>query len=158
MRGAVRQWWAARSLREQRLLVVMAALAALTVVWLGMLRPLSDARAEARKRHGDTLIAVAQIEAEAARLKTLPERSGPTGAPSDIVRAEADAIAIAPSLVQPDGAGVRVDIPVIGGQALFRLIDRLRARGLAVDTLAARPEPGGSLVVTMRLMPTGAKR
>jgi len=153
----MRLWWKGRSLREQRLLVVMAALAIVVVVWLGMLRPLSDARAEARKRHSDTLVAVAQIEAEAARLKALPDRAGATGAPIDIVRAEADAIAITPSLVQPDGDGVRVDIPVIGGQALFTLIDRLRVRGLSVDTLAARPETGGSLVVTMRLVPSGGR-
>ena len=155
MSDAVRLWWKGRSLREQRLLIVMAALAIVVIVWLGILRPLSDARAEARKRHGDTLVAVAQIEAEAARHKALPEAMRPSSAPIDIVRAEADAIAITPSLVQPDGNGVRVDIPVIGGQALFTLIDRLRARGLAVDTLAARPEAGGSLVVTMRVAPTG---
>lgn len=155
MSDAVRLWWKGRSLREQRLLIVMAALAIVVVVWLGILRPLSDARAEARKRHGDTVVAVAQIEAEADRLKALPDRAGLTGAPIDVVRTEADAIAITPSLIQPDGNGVRVDIPVIGGQALFTLIDRLRARGLSVDTLAARPEPGGSLVVTMRLLPTG---
>ena len=156
MSDAVRLWWKGRSLREQRLLIVMAALAIVVIVWLGILRPLSDARAEARKRHGDTLVAVAQIEAEAARLKALPKGARPSGAPIDIVRAEADAIAITPSLVRPEGGGVRVDIPVIGGQALFTLIDRLRARGLAVDTLAARPEAGGSLVVTMRLVATGA--
>lgn len=155
MSDAVRLWWKGRSLREQRLLIVMAALAIVVIVWLGILRPLSDARADARKRHGDTLVAVAQIEAEAARLQALPEGARATGAPIDIVRAEADAIAITPSLVQPDGNGVRVDIPVIGGQALFTLIDRLRARGLSVDTLAARPEAGGSLVVTMRLQPSG---
>lgn len=156
MSDAVRLWWKGRSLREQRLLIVMAALAIVVVVWLGMLQPLSDARADARKRHGDTLVAVAQIEAEAARLQALPEGTRATGAPIDIVRAVADAIAITPSLVQPDGNGVRVDIPVIGGQALFTLIDRLRMRDLSVDTLAARPEAGGSLVVTMRLQPTGA--
>jgi general secretion pathway protein M len=155
MSDAVRLWWKARSLREQRLLIVMAALAIVVIVWLGMLRPLSDARAEARKRHGDTLVAVAQIEAEAARLKALPARSAASGAPINIVRAEADAIAITPSLVEPDGDGIRVDIPVIGAQALFTLIDRMRARGLSVDTLAARPEAGGSLVVTMRLVQTG---
>ena len=155
MSDAVRLWWKGRSLREQRLLVVMGALGMVVVVWLGILRPLSDARGEARQRHGDTVVAVAQIEAEAVRLTALPDGARPNGAPIEIVRAEADAIAIAPSLVQPDGNGVRVDIPVIGGQALFTLIDRMRARGLSVDTLAARPEAGGSLVLTMRLVPRG---
>lgn len=157
MTRSLRNWWRARSLREQRLLAAMLALAAIVFVWIGVIRPLGDARAEARDWHAQTLVAVAQIEAEAARLAAI-ERPDAPGAPIDRLRSELDALALDASRIEPEQGGLRVDLPMIGSNALFSLVDRLAARGLGVDTLAARPEPGGALVVTMRLRPIGDAR
>ena len=71
MTGA-RVWFEGRSLRERRLILVMLALAALTIAWGGVIRPLGDALASARTRHADAVIRLGETRArvEAARLVT----------------------------------------------------------------------------------------
>jgi len=51
-------WWRERTLREQRLLLVMFALIALALGWLLVIRPLSDALDAAQTRHAEAVTAL----------------------------------------------------------------------------------------------------
>ena len=50
MRDGFKLWWRTRTLREQRLLLALAGIAAIVLAWLLVVRPLGDALSEARER------------------------------------------------------------------------------------------------------------
>lgn len=64
-----RGWWSGRSLREQRLLMVMGALLAGVILWFGVINPSLDWRAEAAERRAEAEADLALIEAGTARIK-----------------------------------------------------------------------------------------
>ena len=63
-----RGWWDGRSLREQRLLMVMGALIAGIVLWFGVITPSLAWRADAADRRAEAEADLALIEGGAARL------------------------------------------------------------------------------------------
>lgn len=63
-----RQWWAGRSLREQRLLMIMGALIAGIVLWFGVITPSLNWRADAAERRAEAEADLALIEAGTARI------------------------------------------------------------------------------------------
>lgn len=63
-----RQWWAGRSLREQRLLMIMGALIAGIVLWFGVITPSLNWRADAAERRAEAEANLALIEAGTARI------------------------------------------------------------------------------------------
>ena len=62
MTSSLRTWFEGRSLRERRLILAMLALAALTLVWAAVVRPVRDGLASARERHADAVIRLAETE------------------------------------------------------------------------------------------------
>lgn len=132
----LRTWFAARSLREKRLLLAMLALAALTLVWAGIIRPVGDALASARERHTDAVVRLASTEAAVESLRLIQAgRSRPlTGTLADVVRAEANeaGFALASLDVQaPDR--VHVGIQSARAGALVAWLARLERLGVLVD-------------------------
>lgn len=130
-------WFAERSLREKRLLLVMAALLVLTLAWFLVVRPLGDALASERQRHGDAVLRLGETAArvaairEAQRLRPRPL----TGSFADAVRARADAAGFAIASLDEDGPDrVRVGIAGARPAALVPWLARLEANGILVDT------------------------
>lgn len=67
--ASARGWFDGRSLREQRLLMVMGALVAGIVLWFGVITPSLNWRSAAAERRAEAEVDLALIEAGAARIK-----------------------------------------------------------------------------------------
>lgn len=146
--NGLRTWFEGRSVRERRLLLVMVALLALTVVWGGIVRPLDDALASARTRHADAVIRLGETQARVEAVR-LVQRRGPVTLPlplADEVRVRASEGGFALGGVEPDGADrVRVTIQSARPGALTGWLARQEARGLIVDSAAFTPGPDGNV-------------
>ena len=129
-------WFHARSLREKRLVLVMLALLALTVIWYGVIRPLGDALSSERQRHADAVIRLGATEAQVEALREIGRlRPAPlTGTLADTVRARAADVGFAIASLDEDGPGrVRVGIAGARPAALTAWLARLEAAGILVD-------------------------
>lgn len=140
--NAVRDWWRGLTLRERRLIAVMLALIAVVVLWLGIVRPIGDARARARADHLIAVDRAGRIEAAVAALRgaaaTVPppleatldqvvsQSAGEAGFTLDSSAIEGnDRVAIAIAAARP--------------AALFAWLDTLEARGIVVETVTVTP-------------------
>lgn len=129
-------WFNARSLREKRLLVVMAALLAVTLVWLAIIRPFGDALSSERERHAAAVIRLGETQAQVEALRQIGRlRSAPlTGSFADAVRARAAEAGFAVSTLDEDGSGrVRVGIAGARPAALVPWLARLELAGILVE-------------------------
>lgn len=136
-------WWDARNPREKKLLIAAAALLALVLAWLLVVRPLMDAQATANARLDAAVTDLAQARAQAAALKMQAD-SQAAGQPVSLP--------IAPFLTQsasergftnagvtpsaPDRAAVT--IPQASAPVLFTWVAELETRGLTVESLVVR--------------------
>jgi general secretion pathway protein M len=68
-------WWSGRTVRERRMLMVMAALLLATAAWLGVVRPVLDWRAAAADRAEAASATLVEVRAAVASL-------GPSRAPA----------------------------------------------------------------------------
>jgi general secretion pathway protein M len=160
MMGSVEAWYRGRSLREQRLLLAMAVLFAIVAFWLLLVRPLGDALAGARERHGEAVIARAQARAQAQAISAFERRKGPAlTEPLDVVigRAASEA-GFQLSRVEPEsgGAGISVAIEAVKPQAFFAWVGGLEGRGgLVVSSLNATANADRTLAVQATFRPRG---
>lgn len=151
MKQRLRFWWGQRSQREQRLLLVMAGLFAVVVAWLIVIRPLGDALADARGRHDQAVITLAEARAQAEAIAGL-ERGGPAPptVPINIfVGQKASEAGFTVERIDPQGANsVTLSIAAVRAQAFFAWASDLERRdGLIVDRLQARANPDKTLAV-----------
>jgi general secretion pathway protein M len=147
-------WWEARSERERMLLGAMLVLAAILLIWLLIVRPLSDALDAARLRHGDAAVALAQ-----ARARARPSAAaGPAAAgPVDAIVARTAAAAGFPGAriagQGPNKASVSLDSA--RPQALFGWVAQMEQSGLVVERLRAQANADHTLSAEITL---GARR
>ena len=150
--------WLARTARERWLLAVMLALVALVLVWLLVLRPLSDMLSAARQRHGEAVAALAEARSQAAAIAAL-EKNRPTAFAGPIdtaVAASASQAGFQLSGLQPEGAGrVSLAIGAAKPQALFGWIAGLEAQGYIVQSLTATSNPDRTLSAQVVLRARG---
>lgn len=143
-----RTWFEARSVRERRLLLVMFALLAVTIVWGGIIRPLNDALAGARTRHADAVIRLGETQAQVEAVR-LVQRRGPVTLPlplADEVRVRASEGGLALTSVEPEGADrVRIAVQSARPGALTGWLARQEARGLIVEQASFTPGPDGNV-------------
>lgn len=148
----LRAWFDGRSLREKRLLLVMTALLALTLVWYGIIRPVGDALSDARGRHADAVIRLGETQARVDAIRAL-DRSRPaplTGTFADAVRARAaDAGFTVASLDQDGPNRARVAIQSARPAALVPWLARLEGAGILID--AATLTDNGDRTVSAQL-------
>jgi general secretion pathway protein M len=140
--------WLARTPRERWLLGVMLALVALVLVWLAILRPLSDMLSAARQRHGEAVEALAEARAQAAAIAALERnRPAPLAGPIDAaVAAAASEAGFQLSGVQAEGPGrVSLAIGAARPQALFGWIEGMEMQGYIVQSLTASSNPDRTL-------------
>lgn len=150
---ALRAWFAGRSRREQRLLLVMLALLAVTVTWGLIVRPMGDALASARERHTAAVLRLGETAARVEALRAATRRATPplAGSLADVVRARAAEAGFTLASVDPDGGdGVRVAIPSARGAALVAWLARLERVGIVVST--ATLTNNGDRTVAARLV------
>lgn len=147
-------WWRERSLREQRMLLVMFALLAVTLLWLGIYRPVQGALSTARERHQDAVMALGEAKASAASLAQL----GKTGAAAlagplaPIVSQSANEAGFANATVAPQGdRRVSISIPSARPGPVLSWIAALEARGIVVERLTARANSDPTLTVDATL-------
>jgi general secretion pathway protein M len=150
--------WLARTPRERWLLGVMLALVGLVIVWLVVLRPLSDMLSAARQRHGEAVAALAEARAQSAAIAAL-ERNRPASFAGPIdtaVAAAASQAGFQLSGVQPEGQGrVSLAIGAAKPQALFGWVARLEAQGYIVHSLTATSNPDRTLSARIVLRARG---
>jgi general secretion pathway protein M len=148
MTARLKALWLARTPRERWLLGVMLALVALVVVWLAILRPLSDLLSAARQRHGEAVTALAEARSQAAAIAAL-ERNRPTASAVPIdaaIAASASGAGFQLSALQPEGAGrVSLAIGAAKPQALFGWVAGLEGQGYIVQSLTATSNPDRTL-------------
>ncbi|MDQ8755662.1 type II secretion system protein GspM [Sphingosinicella sp. LHD-64] len=133
-------WWRGRSTREQRMLLVMFALIAIVLVWLAVLRPLSDLRADAERRHGEAVVALAEAKARAVAAGQVARPGAPLPLPIDslLARTAADAGFPNARIVTQSPTQATITIEAGRPQAVLGWVRGLEAQGVAVGSLRAR--------------------
>lgn len=147
MSGGLGTWWRTRTLREQRLLLVMAALLLAVLAWLAVIRPLADARAAAEARHDHAVVALGLARAQAEAIAAAAASPAAVDAPLDTMIANAAAEAGLP-VTRVDRAGPSQAIallPNVRPQAFFAWLAKLESRGLRVERLSLTPAGPQSL-------------
>ncbi len=149
----LRTWFAGRSPREKRLILAMLALAALTLVWAGIVRPVGDALSSARERQIDTATRLGETRAQVEAIRSAQAfRVRPlTGSLADAVRVRADAAGFTLSSLDDQGGG-RVHVTVASARpgALVPWLARLERAGMLVD--AARMTDNGDRTLAVDLV------
>lgn len=150
--SALKAWYAARSLREQRMILVMLLLAAVTLVWGLVVIPVRDGLSGARARQQDAVERLGRTLNAVAAVKAA-QRGGATAvtAPlADSVRARAEEAGFAlATLDEQEGGRVRFSIATARPPALFAWIAELERSGMLVE--AASVTPNGDWTVAAQL-------
>lgn len=135
----LRLWFAGRSQREQRMLVVMVALLALTIIWAGIIWPVTDGLSSARERHADAVIRLAETQVRVKEVEAL-QRNRPAALEAQldsVVRDRANEAGFALASVSSDGPNrVQITIATARPGPLFGWIAGLESSGILVDSLA----------------------
>ena len=154
MTAQLSTWFRARSLREQRLMLVMLALLAVTVLWLGILRPLQAALSDARARHQEAVVRLSEIRTQAEALRAA-RRTGfpPSPAPlATVVIQAANEAGFANAAVAPQGdRRVSLSVPSARPAPVLAWLAALEARGIIVERLSARANSDPTLTVDATL-------
>lgn len=140
----LRAWFDGRSLRERRLILVMLGLAALTLLWAGIVLPVTDGLSSSRQRQQDAVIRLGDTEARVAALEALAKArpAALSGGLDAELRRRAEAAGFTLQTLNQLGPG-RVQLGIAS------------ARGGALMTWVAGLEQGGILVEAMRLTDNG---
>ena len=146
----LRRWWSGRTVREQRLLLVMFALLGIVLAWLVVVRPLADTLAAQKARHAEAVAALAEARARADAARQMQgERTGPAPRPVDaFLSRTANEAGFAEARVAgngPDRATIAID--AARAQAFFAWVRLMERSGLAVESLQARTNPDRTLAV-----------
>jgi general secretion pathway protein M len=158
MIAAFNTWFADRSLREKRLLIVMAALAALTLIWAVIIRPVTDALSSARERQASAVVRVAETEMRLDALKSLQQdRPAPLSGPLDaVIRDRANEAGFPLANVTGQGADrVQISITAAKPGALLSWIADLEVAGILVDSLNITNNGDQTVAANMTLKARG---
>ena len=158
MIGSLKSWFGGRSPREQRLLIAMVALAALTILWAGIVLPVTDALSSAKERHAGAVVRLGETRARLAVLQDLQrDRPAALGGPLEvIVRARANDAGFPLTLANPIG-GDRIQIAIASARpgALLGWIGDLERSGILVDSMNATDNSDQTVAVQMTLKARG---
>lgn len=150
MKDRLASWWRLRTRREQGMLAVMAALLLIVLLWLSLFRPLGDATAAARERHGLAVVALGKARAQAERLGELKARPAPVAAgPVDLLLSRsATEAGFQVARVDREGPMVAtIAIDAARPQAFFGWVGDMEASGLLLERLNATANSDQTLSV-----------
>lgn len=154
---SLRSWYAGRSRREQRLLLVMIALAIVTALWGLVIRPFGDAMATARERYATAIVRLGDTRAAIDALAATRGRRPPAGSLADAVRALAEQAGFTIASLDPDeGGGVRVAIPSAKGAAMTTWLARIERAGVVVQSATLTDNGDSTVAARLVLRARGA--
>ena len=150
----LRSWFDARSLREKRLLIVMIALAVITLIWAAVIRPIGDGLSSTRERYADAVVRFGATETRVEALQAA-QRARPQPIPgtlADAVRLAADNAGFTlASLDQTGQSQVRIGIQSARPAALAGWLARLETAGVLVDQATLTDNGDRTVGVTLVL-------
>ena len=154
MSPTVRDWFLARSPREQRLILVMVAIALPILAWLLVARPLSAAYDDALNDHLAAIDRRGRVLALAEAAKAKPARRI-EASKADlqlVVTQAASQAGITLQGANPSGQNA-IDVTVAGGPAtaLAQWLAQFEAQGIAVQQMTMTPLPDGTVNMSARL-------
>lgn len=153
--NAIRDWYLARSRREQVMLGIMTLIAVPILFWLLVIGPVMGMHDDARNgylaasdRYG-RIVALAEMIDEGAAGTNAPPLSQPLG---DFVAASADQAGFMLSSNQPDGAG-RTAISIAQAQpdAALGWMAQLRTAGVRIETVRMTETGEGGVAIDLTL-------
>lgn len=150
----LRGWFAGRSLRERRLILVMLGLLAVTTVWGLVIRPVRDGLSSTRERYAGAVVRVGEAERALSAVKAIQRRQPrPVRLPlADEVRARAEAAGFTLATLEPEANDrVRTSIATARAGALMAWIGSLENDGVLVDGLSVRGKGDGTVTAQMTL-------
>lgn len=148
-------WWRGRTLREQRLLVLLAVIAVPMALWFAVIRPFGAVLDHQRVKRDEAermLYDVRTMAAELDRLYAQPVQRS-SGALPAAVRADAEGAGFTVAHVDADGPdGAVLVIDAARAKPFFTwLAASERRRGLIVMRLTARPNSDATLAISASL-------
>jgi len=148
---ALRAWWIGRSLRERRLILIMLALMGIVIVWLGILRPVTDGLADAKAAHLAAVDRAASVNAGVALLQGSEAPASASEGPLDQIIAQRAAEAgFTLDSNTPAGAdSVSIAIGSARASALLAWLGSLEDSGLTVDAVTI--QQGANRTVSARI-------
>ena len=151
----VREWVAARTRRERRLLALMLAIALPVLAWLLVVRPLDAAHDAALERHQEAVDRNGRVRMLAAAAASAPAAAAATGGPELALVVTDSAAQAGLTLDSSDPLGpdaVAVGIARASASAAMQWLSALEGRGIAVEELRMVPGQDGSVSVNARLV------
>lgn len=139
MTAGLRTWFAALSGREKTGVLVAAGLAIVTLVWFGLIRPVSDGLASAKSRHSSAVVRMATTQSQMAALQPLLKVGQPAlgGTLEATVRDRANQVGFALTTVSPQtNNALLIGIASAKPAALFGWIADMERDGILVDSLS----------------------
>lgn len=146
-------WFRGRTVREQRLLLVMVALLAITLLFAGIIRPVRDGLESTRQRHVSAELRLGEIKAQVAQVKAIQRGRPrtPEGPLPDAIRARADEAGFVLANLEPDGDRIRITIATARPGPLLGWIATLEGDGLLVDASTITGNGDGTVAATLTL-------
>ena len=158
MTSFVRDWYLSRTQREQRLILLMLAIALPMLAWLLVVRPLDAAYDDAVQDHLEAVSRHGRVLALADAAKSAPaRRTRASNADLQLVVTEsASQAGIALQGTNPGGPNV-IDVSVAGGRApaLAQWLAQFEAQGISVQQMTMTPLPDGTVNMSARLARAG---
>lgn len=146
--SGIRSWFAGRSLRERRLILVMLALLVVTILWGGIILPVRDGLSSARERYADAVVRLGSTQNAVDLIRSAGRRVPIEGSLADTLRRRAEAAGFALASVDESGGGrVHATIAAARPAALARWFAGLEASGILIETAAWRDNADGSVGV-----------
>ena len=124
--GSAEAWWNGRTLRERRMLLVMAGLIAAVAVWMGLVQPVLAWRAAAAERAEAAAVTLAEVRVAVAALR--PERppaSPPAEGLDPLIRRTAEAAGLDVVTVMSASGELGVQLSSVGSGPLFAWLSAL---------------------------------
>lgn len=140
---ALNRWWAGRSLREQRLLMVMTGLLAVVLLWFAVIAPALAWRAGAAERRAEAAADLTLIEGGAARIAGGPSAMGAAEVEAAARRA-ADSGGVS-VVFNPGDGGVRFRVNGATTAVLFGWLAAMQAQGIDARELTVSENADASL-------------
>jgi general secretion pathway protein M len=155
---ALRDWYVGRTQREQRLILVMLAVAVPVLAWFLIVRPVSGAYDQAVQDHLSAIDRHGRVMALAEAAKSTPARSV-AASDADLQLVVTEAASQAGIVLQgttPNGSNA-LDLNVAGGRAtaLLQWLAQFEAQGIAVQQMTMTPQPDGTVSMSARLARRG---
>ena len=155
---AIRDWFLSRTKREQRLVLLMVAIAVPVLAWLLIIRPLGAAYAAALDDHLAAIDRRGRVLALAEAAKSAPARRVEANK-ADLQLIVTQAATQAGITLQGANASGpnTVEVAVAGGRAtvLGQWLAQFEAQGIAVQQMTMMPQPDGTVSMSARLARRG---